>query len=244
MHLAGIDRSVATDDALTMQVNAIGTWNLFEAALRNGVRRVVHCSSSSALGLDASNPRMPPRYLPIDEAHPLRPTDAYGLSKLCGEQIAEAASRRGLEVIVIRPCFVAFPEMADFMAGRPDRRDGMSRCPTCGPMSDRRTVRAASSRRRPSRIRGSRHSSWPPKPRSRRNRPSIVWSPCTGLQFRSATRHSTRRCLRPRRSAMRPPPQGCTGIPNNSAGSELDRALSVATVYDRALTIAAEKRVG
>jgi nucleoside-diphosphate-sugar epimerase len=119
VHLGGIDRSVATDDAETMQVNAMGTWNLFEASLREGVRRVVHCSSSSVLGLDQSNPHLPPRYLPIDEAHELRPTDAYGLSKFCGERIAEAFSRRGLEVIVIRPCFVAFPEMADFMAGRP-----------------------------------------------------------------------------------------------------------------------------
>ena len=118
IHLGGIDRSVATDDAETMQVNTTGTWNLFEASLLEGVRRVVHCSSSSVLGLDQSNPQMPPRYLPIDEAHELRPTDAYGLSKFCGERIAEAFSRRGLEVIVIRPCFVAFPELAAFMGGR------------------------------------------------------------------------------------------------------------------------------
>jgi nucleoside-diphosphate-sugar epimerase len=118
VHLGGIDRSVATDDAATMQVNAMGTWNLFEACLRSGVRRVIHTSSSSVLGLDHSNPTMPPIYLPIDEAHPLRPTDAYGLSKLCGERIAEAYARRGIEVIVIRPCLIAFPEMAAFMAGR------------------------------------------------------------------------------------------------------------------------------
>ena len=119
VHLGGIDRSVATDDAATMQVNAMGTWNVFEASRRAGVRRVVHCSSSAVTGIDASNPGMPPCYLPIDEAHPLRPSDAYGLSKLCGERIAEAFSRNGLEVLVIRPCFVAFPDMADFMAGRP-----------------------------------------------------------------------------------------------------------------------------
>jgi nucleoside-diphosphate-sugar epimerase len=94
VHLGGIDRSVATDDAATMQVNAMGTWNLFEASLQTGVRRVIHCSSSSVLGLDHSNPGMPPNYLPIDEAHPLHPTGAYGLSKLCGERIAEAYSRR------------------------------------------------------------------------------------------------------------------------------------------------------
>ena len=119
IHLGAIDRSVATDDATTMQVNVMGTWNLFEAGRVAGVRRIVHCSSSSATGLDQSNPAMPPLYLPVDEAHPLRASDAYGLSKLCGEQVAAAFSRRGLEVIVIRPCFVAFPDMEGFMAGRP-----------------------------------------------------------------------------------------------------------------------------
>jgi hypothetical protein len=118
VHLGGIDRSVATDDAATMQVNALGTWNLFEASRLAGVRRVVHCSSGSVTGIDQSNPTMPPHYLPLDEAHALRPTDAYGLSKLCGERIAEAYARRGLEVVVLRPCFVAFPELVDFMAGR------------------------------------------------------------------------------------------------------------------------------
>ncbi len=119
LHLGAIDRSVALDDAATMQVNLMGTWNVFEAARQNGVRRVVHCSSSSATGVDQTNPIMPPAYLPIDEAHPTHPTDAYGLSKLCGERVAEAFSRRGLEVMVIRPCFVAFPEQTDFMAGKP-----------------------------------------------------------------------------------------------------------------------------
>jgi nucleoside-diphosphate-sugar epimerase len=125
VHLGGIDRSVATDDAATMQVNALGTWNVFEASRQAGVRRVIHCSSSSVTGIDQSNPTLPPCYLPIDEAHVLRPTDAYGVSKLCGEQIATSYARRGLEVLVLRPCFIAFPELADFMAGRPgpDGRD-------------------------------------------------------------------------------------------------------------------------
>jgi UDP-glucose 4-epimerase len=119
IHLGAIDKSVAVDDAATMQVNAMGTWNVFEAARQVGVRRVVHCSSSSATGVDQTNPTIPPAYLPIDEAHPTHPTDAYGVSKLCGERIAESFSRRGLEVIVIRPCFVSFPEQAGFMAGEP-----------------------------------------------------------------------------------------------------------------------------
>lgn len=117
VHLGGIDRSVAIDDAATMQVNVIGTWNLFETSLRAGVRRVIHCSSNSVTGLDQTNPTMPPCYLPIDEAHPLRPTDAYAVSKLCGEQVATSFARRGLEVLVLRPCFIAFPQQVPFMAG-------------------------------------------------------------------------------------------------------------------------------
>jgi UDP-glucose 4-epimerase len=125
VHLGGIDRSVAIDDAATMQVNVMGTWNLFEASRRAGVRRVVHCSSNSVTGLDQTNPTMPPAYLPIDEAHPARPTDAYALSKRGGELIAEAFSRQGLEVLVLRPCFIAFPQQIKFMAGggNPTGRD-------------------------------------------------------------------------------------------------------------------------
>jgi nucleoside-diphosphate-sugar epimerase len=125
IHLAGIDRSVAVDDGVTMQVNVMGTWNLFEAARQAGVRRVVQASSSSVLGLDASNPEMPPLYLPIDETHAARASDAYGISKICGEAIARGFAQRGMEALVLRPCFVAFPDMADFMAGRasPEGRD-------------------------------------------------------------------------------------------------------------------------
>ena len=167
VHLGGIDRSVATDDAATMQVNAMGTWNLFEASLQTGVRRVIHCSSSSVLGLDHSNPDMPPCYLPIDEAHPLRPTDAYGLSKLCGERIAEAylaARRRGDR----HPSLLRRVPRHGGLHGRQTRtgRAAANRCRICAPMSGRRTARAASLPRRRSSMPASRHSSSPPMMRS------------------------------------------------------------------------------
>jgi nucleoside-diphosphate-sugar epimerase len=95
-----------------------GTWNAFEAAGYAGVRRVVLCSSTSALGLDHTNPNLPPLYLPVDEAHPTRPSSTYGMSKLIGEEVAAAFARRGtLEVLILRPSYVAFPEMLAFMAG-------------------------------------------------------------------------------------------------------------------------------
>jgi NAD(P)-dependent dehydrogenase (short-subunit alcohol dehydrogenase family) len=202
VHLGGIDRSVAVDDAATMEVNAMGTWNLFEASLRTGVRRVVHCSSSSVLGLDPSNPEMAPCYLPIDEVHPLRPTDAYGLSKLCGERIAEAYSRRGLEVIVIRPCFVAFPEMADFMAGRPGPQGRTEPMPYLRTFVGPRIVRAASLPRRRSSTPASRRSSSPPKTRSRPSRPSADWRHSTDNRFLCMTQRSSSGCRMLRRSAM------------------------------------------
>ena len=118
VHLAGIDQSLASADAAVFETNVRGTWNVFEAAQQAGARRVVLCSSTSALGLDHTNLHLPPLYLPVDEAHPTRPSSTYGMSKLISEEIAAAFARRGtLEVLILRPGYVAFPEMLDFMSG-------------------------------------------------------------------------------------------------------------------------------
>lgn len=118
VHLAGIDQSLASAPASVFETNVRGTWNAFEAAEHARARRVVLCSSTSALGLDHTNPRLPPLYLPVDEAHPTRPSSTYGMSKLLGEEIAAAFARRGtLEVLILRPSYVAFPEMLDFLSG-------------------------------------------------------------------------------------------------------------------------------
>ncbi len=118
VHLAGIDQSLASADAAVFETNVQGTWNAFEAAEHAGVRRVVLCSSTSALGIDHTNLHLPPLYLPVDETHPTRPSSTYGMSKLIGEEIAAAfARRRRLQVLILRPSYVAFPEMLAFMAG-------------------------------------------------------------------------------------------------------------------------------
>jgi nucleoside-diphosphate-sugar epimerase len=118
VHLAGIDQSLASAPAAVFETNVRGTWNAFEAAEQAGARRLVLCSSTSALGLDHTNPTLPPLYLPVDEAHPTRPSSTYGMSKLLGEEIAAAFARRAtLEVLILRPSYVAFPEMLDFLSG-------------------------------------------------------------------------------------------------------------------------------
>ena len=44
-----------------------------------------------------------PDYLPVDEDHPLRPEDPYGLSKEIGETIARSYALKGLETVSLRP---------------------------------------------------------------------------------------------------------------------------------------------
>ena len=116
VHLAAIDVSVPAPPARLFDVNVRGTWNVLQAAHQAGVRRAVVCSSVAATGIDS--PDRPPLYLPIDEAHPLRPAGDYGLSKEVDEAIARTFARRGgMEVIVLRPAWVMFPEIVrDVMA--------------------------------------------------------------------------------------------------------------------------------
>ncbi len=84
IHCGGISgRSVARDDPLlTINTNVIGTANVFEAARRFGIARVVLCSSGSVYGrLDADVVR---------EDAVLRPVNAYGASKVASEAIVHA----------------------------------------------------------------------------------------------------------------------------------------------------------
>lgn len=103
--------SGSTEDIL--RVNTMGVWNVLTAAEAAGVRRVVLCSSDSVVGFTVmSGGLRPPEYLPIDAAHPRNPTDPYALSKVLGEEIGRSFVTRGaLEVIVLRPVFVLYPQM-------------------------------------------------------------------------------------------------------------------------------------
>ena len=129
MHLAAIPNLFAAAPDVIMQVNVQGTWNVLQAAESAGVRRVVLCSSDSATGYTLLKEHMTlPRYLPLDEAHVLRPSDAYGLSKLLGEEVGRSFARRGrLEVVALRPPFILFEDFHAEIAARvtdPENYDG------------------------------------------------------------------------------------------------------------------------
>jgi nucleoside-diphosphate-sugar epimerase len=71
------------------------------------VKRLVAASSDSTLGFVFGEGQIVPEYLPIDEQHPLRPRDAYGLSKLIDEEICRRYTRTtGIETVCLRYCWV------------------------------------------------------------------------------------------------------------------------------------------
>lgn len=112
IHLAAIPHPLSDPPERVWQVNVTSTFNVHEAAASVGVRRVVQASSDSTLGFCFMERPMEPLYLPIDEQHPCRPQDSYGLSKLVGEQIAATYTRRtGLETVALRLCLVLFPDV-------------------------------------------------------------------------------------------------------------------------------------
>lgn len=90
LHLAGIPKPGATTDEAAFRINVMGTYNVFSAAARLGIGRVVWASSETILGLPFTEP---PQFAPIDEAHPLLPNWSYALGKRVGETMADEFAR-------------------------------------------------------------------------------------------------------------------------------------------------------
>lgn len=85
---------VAPDSYL--DTNVKGTLNICQAALENGVRRVIHTSTSEVYGTA--------QYVPIDEKHPLQPQSPYSASKIGADAMAMSFFNAfDLPVTVARP---------------------------------------------------------------------------------------------------------------------------------------------
>lgn len=111
VHLAAFPSPIGREPENVFANNMLSTFNVVEAAIRQGARKIIYSSSGSALGFAFRFRDMVPDYMPMDEEHPLRPQDAYGLSKWLGEEVLEAATRRtGIRTIVLRPTNVFGPE--------------------------------------------------------------------------------------------------------------------------------------
>jgi UDP-glucose 4-epimerase len=87
---------------IDFEINAVGTFNVLEGALKAGVKRVLYVSSASVYGN--------PQYFPMDEQHPTKPFVPYGCSKLSGELACLSfLYAKGLPVVMARPFCVYGP---------------------------------------------------------------------------------------------------------------------------------------
>jgi uronate dehydrogenase len=94
VHLGG--QSLEAPWETVLQANIVGTYNLFEAARRHGVQRVVFASTAHVVGFY-------PRHRRIGTDVTLRPDSRYGASKAFGEALAALyADKHGLRVLCLR----------------------------------------------------------------------------------------------------------------------------------------------
>ncbi|MFC5503036.1 NAD-dependent epimerase/dehydratase family protein [Lysinimonas soli] len=97
VHLAAIPAPGLASNVATFQNNMAVGYNVFEACRKAGIRRIVHASSETVLGLPFD---VPPPYLPVDEEYPAVPNSTYSLVKHLEEQLATQLCRWDPELSV------------------------------------------------------------------------------------------------------------------------------------------------
>jgi nucleoside-diphosphate-sugar epimerase len=85
VHLAALPAPGLASDVATFHNNMLSTFNVFQAAKRLGITRIVYASSETVLGLPFD---VPPPYIPVDEEYAARPESTYSLVKHLEEQLA------------------------------------------------------------------------------------------------------------------------------------------------------------
>ncbi|MDF2990533.1 MAG: galE [Microbacterium sp.] len=85
VHLGAIPAPGIRSDVATFHNNMASTFNVFWAAVRLGIRKIVYASSETVLGLPFD---VPPPYIPVDEEYAPRPESVYSLVKTLEERLA------------------------------------------------------------------------------------------------------------------------------------------------------------
>ena len=78
VHLGAIPAPGIRSDVATFHNNMAATFNVFWAAVRLGIRRIVYASSETVQGLPFD---APPPYVPVDEEYAPRPESVYSMVK-------------------------------------------------------------------------------------------------------------------------------------------------------------------
>lgn len=87
-----------------LEANIMGTYNVFEAARKAGVRRVIFASSYHVQGM------YPVTEAPVVPTDPFRPDSLYGVSKAFGETLSRLYfDKFGIECLAIRICAASTP---------------------------------------------------------------------------------------------------------------------------------------
>ena len=103
VHFAAVPRILLKPDNECYRVNTMGTYNVIDAAVKNGVRKIVFASSETTYGVCFADGERKPEYLPIDEDHPTIPEDSYATSKVVNEVTARSFQQRsGFDIYGIR----------------------------------------------------------------------------------------------------------------------------------------------
>ncbi|MCT2085664.1 NAD(P)-dependent oxidoreductase [Microbacterium enclense] len=136
VHLGAIPAPGISSDVATFHNNMISTFNVFWAAVRLGIDRIVYASSETVLGLPFD---IDPPYIPVDEAYTPRPESVYSLVKVLEERLATELVRWHPELsitalrfsnVMVPEDYAQFPFDADARArkwnlwGYIDARDG------------------------------------------------------------------------------------------------------------------------
>lgn len=90
--------AIATEDSFEgiLHANFRGTFHVYDAARRHGVKRIVFASSNHAIGFHRTGER-------LDASAPLKPDTIYGVSKAYGENLGSMfVDKFGLEVACLR----------------------------------------------------------------------------------------------------------------------------------------------
>jgi nucleoside-diphosphate-sugar epimerase len=111
IHLAAIPSPRGYTNAHIFANNVVSGYHILEAASLLGIRKVVIGSSESSYGFAWAQKRFSPDYLPLDEDHPLKPQECYGLSKIVNELTGKMFHQRNdMQVISLRFSTIMKPE--------------------------------------------------------------------------------------------------------------------------------------
>ncbi len=103
VHFAAIPRVMIEPDNKTYAVNVMGTYNVLEAAMKLGVRKVIFASSETTYGVCFAEGDKDYHSFPLEEDYDSDPMDSYGVSKVVNERTARAfAMRYGADIYALR----------------------------------------------------------------------------------------------------------------------------------------------